>query len=68
MTALASEAYPWSARAATTNLPQTSAMASEISAILTAEILRGEREADSPLRQAPLAQRFNVSRTPIGRR
>jgi len=39
--------------------------ASEITQILTTEILRGERKADSPLRQAPLAERFEVSRTPV---
>jgi len=33
--------------------------------MLIKEILRGEREAGSPLRQAPLAKHFGVSRTPV---
>jgi DNA-binding GntR family transcriptional regulator len=37
----------------------------EIAEILTGEILRGERAAKSALRQAPLAERFEVSRTPV---
>jgi DNA-binding GntR family transcriptional regulator len=38
---------------------------SEIADALTREILRGELKAGSPLRQEPLAERFQVSRTPV---
>jgi DNA-binding GntR family transcriptional regulator len=43
----------------------TSGRGSEIADALTREILRGELEAGSPLRQEPLAERFQVSRTPV---
>jgi DNA-binding GntR family transcriptional regulator len=42
-----------------------SGAAAEITKVLAAEILRGEHEAGSPLRQASLAERFEVSRTPV---
>lgn len=45
--------------------PAPSSAASEITKVLTAEILRGAKPAGSPLRQALLAERFAISRTPV---
>jgi DNA-binding GntR family transcriptional regulator len=39
--------------------------AAELTEILTAEILRGKHPAGTPLRQGQLADRFDVSRTPV---
>jgi DNA-binding GntR family transcriptional regulator len=39
--------------------------ASELTEILTAEILQGRQAAGAPLRQNQLAERFDVSRTPV---
>jgi DNA-binding GntR family transcriptional regulator len=42
-----------------------SGRASELTEILTAEILQGKQPAGAPLRQNQLAARFDVSRTPV---
>jgi len=47
------------------NATASAGRAAELTEILTAEILQGKHPAGTPLRQGQLAERFDVSRTPV---